>query len=82
MYSNQEMSAFENNILNMDCIDFLKNCPDKYFDLVLTDPPYLIKQYNGTYNSKLAKRALKNKIVEISREEFSDYLLPHIILCW
>ena len=24
------------------------------------------------------QRALKNKIVEISREEFSDYLLPHI----
>ncbi len=25
------------------------------------------------------QRALKNKIAEISREEFSDYLLPHII---
>lgn len=25
------------------------------------------------------QRALKNKIAELSREEFSDYLLPHII---
>lgn len=35
-----EIKDFENKILNMDCIDFLKQCPDKIFDLVLTDPPY------------------------------------------
>lgn len=40
MYSIEELKNYENQILNMDCIDFLKNCPDNYFDLVLTDPPY------------------------------------------
>lgn len=40
MYSIEELKNYENHILNMDCIDFLKNCPDNYFDLVLTDPPY------------------------------------------
>ena len=27
----------------------------------------------------MLQRALKNKIAELSREEFSDYLLPHVI---
>jgi site-specific DNA-methyltransferase (adenine-specific) len=36
----EEMQGFENKILNMDCLDFLKKCPDNYFSLVLTDPPY------------------------------------------
>lgn len=35
-----DLKECENKILNMDCLDFLKQCPDDYFDLVLTDPPY------------------------------------------
>lgn len=40
MYTEEQMKSFENKILNMDCLDFLKKCPDNYFSLVLTDPPY------------------------------------------
>lgn len=40
MYSIEELKNYENKILNMDCIDFLKNCPDNYFDLCCCDPPY------------------------------------------
>ena len=29
-----------NRIYNEDCLEFMKRVPDKYFDLVLTDPPY------------------------------------------
>lgn len=29
-----------NKIYNMDCLEFMKQVPDNYFDLVLTDPPY------------------------------------------
>lgn len=29
-----------NKIHNIDCLEFMKQVPDKYFDLVLTDPPY------------------------------------------
>ena len=34
----------ENKIINADCMDILKQLPDKCIDLVLTDPPYG-KQY-------------------------------------
>ena len=30
----------ENKIINADCLDILKQLPDKCVDLVLTDPPY------------------------------------------
>lgn len=25
---------------NMDCMDYLRDVPDKYFDLCIADPPY------------------------------------------
>ena len=27
-------------VYNMDCMEFLKQCPDKYFELAIVDPPY------------------------------------------
>jgi site-specific DNA-methyltransferase (adenine-specific) len=27
-------------LLNMDCMDYLRDCPDKSFDLAIVDPPY------------------------------------------
>lgn len=35
-----------NRIINDDCLNVLKQIPDKYFDLCLTDPPYGI-DYGG-----------------------------------
>lgn len=34
-------------ILNMDCIEGLKDIPDKSVDLILTDPPYLFDSLSG-----------------------------------
>ena len=30
----------QSGFYNMDCMDGMKQFPDKYFDLCLTDPPY------------------------------------------
>lgn len=35
-----EIKDIENKIINADCMDILKQLPDKCIDLVLTDPPY------------------------------------------
>lgn len=29
-----------NEAYNMDCMEYMKTVPDKYFDLVVADPPY------------------------------------------
>jgi site-specific DNA-methyltransferase (adenine-specific) len=48
-----DIKDIENKIINADCMDILKQLPDKCIDLVLTDPPYGIgagskKFINGT----------------------------------
>lgn len=35
-----------NKILQMDCLEYLKELPDKCVDLVLIDPPYLYNDYS------------------------------------
>lgn len=34
------MKEFENKIINADCMDILKQLPEKSVDCILTDPPY------------------------------------------
>lgn len=44
-------------ILNMDCLEYMKSLPDKHFDLCIADPPYGIGESRKKNNSrgKLAK---------------------------
>lgn len=51
-----------NKIYNADCLDILKQLPDKCIDLVLTDPPYGIGADKGTNGFGNAKnRTYKTK---------------------
>ena len=34
-----------NKLYNMDCMDLMKEFPDKYFDLAIVDPPYGLERY-------------------------------------
>lgn len=34
----------EHGYYNMDCMQGMKEFPDKYFDLAIVDPPYGIKE--------------------------------------
>lgn len=47
-----------NKIICADCMDILKQLPDKCVDLVLTDPPYLLTPHGGGRKG-LADRACK-----------------------
>lgn len=51
------MEQYINKIIHADCIDILKQLPDKCIDLVLTDPPYGIGEANGK-NASRSKLAL------------------------
>lgn len=44
-----------NQIYCMDCMDGLKQIPDSSIDLILTDPPYLIKDTRAGGHSRLAR---------------------------
>jgi site-specific DNA-methyltransferase (adenine-specific) len=34
------------NAFNMDCMEAMKEFPDKYFELAIVDPPYGINESN------------------------------------
>lgn len=51
-----------NTLYNEDCLEAMKNIPDKYFDLAIVDPPYGIgidgqKEYISNTNSKHNRKA-------------------------
>ena len=49
----------ENKIINADCMDILKQLPDKCVDLVLTDPPYGGGGYLGSKRTRTLRRTLQ-----------------------
>ena len=49
-----------NKIYNADCMDILKELPDKCIDLVLTDPPYGIGEAAGKNKSRSNKAIAKD----------------------
>ena len=55
-----EIKDLENKIINADCLDILKQLPDKCIDLVLTDPPYEVDSHGGiSQQAGLGQRANK-----------------------
>lgn len=71
MFNIDKIKEYENKILNMDCIDFLKQCPDKIFDLVLTDPPYGINAATESFMRSGVKR--KGAACEGGMYNYSDW---------
>jgi len=48
-----------NKIYEMDCMELMKKLPDKYFDLVITDPPYGIDvQHRNCVASRKDNRSI------------------------
>lgn len=41
---------------NMDCIEYMKSVPDKYFDLAVVDPPYGIGINSMTFTKEGSER--------------------------
>ena len=51
-----------NKLYNMDCLDGMKQFPDKYFDLAIVDPPYGIgDKFKGGKTGKMNFNEIVNK---------------------
>jgi site-specific DNA-methyltransferase (adenine-specific) len=52
------MKVEEPKVLNIDCMEFMQQYPDKFFDLAVVDPPYGIERFakpSGTTRFKSSK---------------------------
>jgi site-specific DNA-methyltransferase (adenine-specific) len=62
-----------NNFYNMDCMDGMKEIPDKFFDLAIVDPPYGININNNMGRRKGDKPSKYKKVNWDSSPPNEDY---------
>lgn len=70
----------ESKVFNIDCLEYMKTLPDKYFDLCIADPPYGIGEcgQKNHSRSKLAKSKIytpKNWDFQTLQKDFFDEIL-------
>jgi DNA modification methylase len=65
-------------IYNIDCLEGMKNIPDKSVDLIVTDPPYELQQYNGKGAFGRANREYHHEIDHL-RNGVSDLVLHEML---
>jgi site-specific DNA-methyltransferase (adenine-specific) len=63
-----------NKIHHGDCLKFMKQIPDKYFDLVLTDPPYGLGDRLSNGGGQLKDRAFKQLYLDTEWEDVKPSL--------
>ena len=54
-----------NELYNMDCMEGMKQFPDKYFELAIVDPPYGLPKDSTHGRGKLKNRILNNGSLEL-----------------
>lgn len=69
----KDIKELENRIINEDCMNILKQLPDKCVDLVLTDPPYGIG-IDGQKQCKCSNPKHNRK--EHARKEWDSSIPP------
>lgn len=62
-------------LLNVDCMEYMKGVPDKFFDLAIVDPPYGINiskngHVGGNNKAKSKDYGSKNWDAEVPKEEY------------
>lgn len=67
-----DIESITNQIINADCMDILKQLPDKCIDLVLTDPPYGINASSKNF-LRQGKQTGKSKCVSGLNYKISNW---------
>lgn len=72
-----------NKVIQGDCLEVMKNIPDKSIDLVLTDPPYginadkgmggnnlaIVKKYDDNWDKKSPDKIYFDEMIRISKNQ-------------
>lgn len=68
------------DLINDDCVNILKQIPDKTFDLVLTDPPYELDNHGGGKTDLAQRKLVKDKHIDFISNGFDyDVVLAELI---
>jgi site-specific DNA-methyltransferase (adenine-specific) len=86
MFTEQQMQENMNKIHNIDCLEFMKQVPDNFYDLCLTDPPYGIEI--AEWDKDVPSTEYFEEIIRISKNQIifggNYFNLPHTNswICW
>lgn len=61
-----------NQILHADCMDIMKDIPDKWFELAIVDPPYGIGEDGGKDRRNKSKHIKKNWDKKPNKDYFDE----------
>ena len=64
-----------------DCLELIKQIPDKSIDLIVTDPPYLIESDGGGGCFGSGKRAFHNEISDLKAGIKNEFLDEMVRVC-
>lgn len=65
-----DIESITNQIIHADCMDILKQLPDKCIDLVLTDPPYILDMKGGKGKAFGDRKLIKDKHIDFIAHDF------------
>jgi DNA modification methylase len=63
------------NLMNVDCMEYMKTVPDKFFDLAICDPPYGIGITGKVGGVNRSDRKTTIGGVNLSRPKFTGGLM-------
>lgn len=63
----------DNVVYNVDCMDYMKTVPDRFFDLAIVDPPYGIK-----VSEKMGKSHKRGKLGKYKKVTWDNEPPPPI----
>lgn len=61
-----------NKAHNIDCMEYMKDCPDKFFDLAIVDPPYGIEEITGKEVNR-GRGKFKNRAFNRGEKKFNEW---------
>ena len=64
-------------LLNIDCMEYMKTVPDKYFDLAIVDPPYGIDRNGMNMGNSVFNKDDKKWDCKIPTKEYFNELLNY-----
>ena len=72
----------QNKIYNADCIEFMKDIPDGYFDAIITDPPYKQEAHDRGLANKRGIYKEMSKYTSLDNDWYNENILKEFVrLC-
>lgn len=72
----EQQKIANSTLLNVDCMEYMRTLPDKFFDLAIVDPPYGIKRLSANENIRESSKYRKSMANMVASAKSWNHLIP------